>query len=751
MAHFHYLRRQYSVLTDGFRLLQNGNWTSYIQLPGSNNTQTEIGWWSVSRSPLASQTNFNSAVRDIWIFFTNMNVNESYTYDCNSALWVLTPRDGGTLSVGCLPNVTLQPYSYKAFVPVDNWVAPPPMLTRFSPGPGVRLHAESGDTNTTTIDIVLEFNTEMSYTSITNGLTFNISSSGHGSTPTVNTARFNGIIEIRVKNVAAANGQRTTGSTDYFLIGKGSSKNVMIFPDADYDNEAFGYPDGSYTFAHNAIGAEKFRYSWNYGENWTDWTAYEDKTTIPGTVFDSTDDMFWEGQHLIVQYWSELAGSSTAVIHADRGFSNPLRVPQFIARVGYFPLGIMKANQHSDDKGDIPGTPVVEKGLHRDEAYTGPVIGWPENSNKRRQVLISTLEYEIVDWKLKVKNSGLGAMSSLMGKSMTDCDICWVVPKVKDLEYPAGDPADPIEVIIFGEPSGVSRLLTFIISTVNYHGALAPLCLLPRVLPVCLSLHNAEFQGLWPLCIKEEMKEVCSAFNLSKEYVQFGNTFNLLHAAASCISVHQKSVGVAGVSDKYGKRSWAHYPALCTLRHVDSLPNPDPSDIAALDEKPRPELKRQAQELAKIKPDPGADLFVFVGRWSKQKGVDVIADAMPSLLEKRPTIQFIAVGPVIDLYSCFAAEKLARLMEMYPDRVLSKLESTALPPFLFSGANFALISSRDESFGPVAVEFGREGALGVGSRLGGLGLMPGWFPVESTSTNHMLSQFKDDQICPQVY
>lgn len=95
-------------------------------------------------------------------------------------------------------------------------------------------------------------------------------------------------------------------------------------------------------------------------------------------------------------------------------------------------------------------------------------------------------------------------------------------------------------------------------------------------------------------------------------------------------------------------------------------------------------------------------------------------------LEKRPSIQLITVGPVIDLYGRFAAEKLARLMEMYPDRVYSRPEFTALPPYLFSGADFALIPSRDEPFGLVAVEFGRKGALGVGSRLGGLGLMPGW-------------------------
>lgn len=243
---------------------------------------------------------------------------------------------------------------------------------------------------------------------------------------------------------------------------------------------------------------------------------------------------------------------------------------------------------------------------------------------------------------------------------------------------------------------------------------------------------------------------------LSIQYVQFGNTFNLLHAAASFISVHQNSVGVAGVSDKYGKRSWARYPALWTLRTIDSLPNPDPTDIAALDEQPiavdkvvvdvvaeklRPENKRLTQEWAGIRQDPQADLFVFVGRWSKQKGVDLIADVMPSLLEKKPRMQLVCVGPVIDLYGRFAAEKLARLMEMYPDRVFSKPEFTALPPYIFSGADFALIPSRDEPFGLVAVEFGRKGALGVGSRLGGLGLMPGWwFPVESDSTKHMLSQ-----------
>jgi alpha-1,3-glucan synthase len=106
--------------------------------------------------------------------------------------------------------------------------------------------------------------------------------------------------------------------------------------------------------------------------------------------------------------------------------------------------------------------------------------------------------------------------------------------------------------------------------------------------------------------------------------------------------------------------------------------------------------------------------------------VDLIADIFPWVLEKYPHTQLICIGPVIDLYGRFAALKLSKLVEQYPGRVFSKPEFTQLPPYIFSGAEFALIPSRDEPFGLVAVEFGRKGALGVGARVGGLGQMPGW-------------------------
>ncbi|KAK3376860.1 alpha-1,3-glucan synthase [Lasiosphaeria ovina] len=445
-------------------------------------------------------------------------------------------------------------------------------------------------------------------------------------------------------------------------------------------------------------------------------------------------------------------------------------------------------------------------------------VGLADLPPKRRMVLIATVEYNIDDWNIKVKIGGLGVMAQLMGKALGHQDLIWVVPCVGDITYPdvPEEQAEPMTVEILNAPyqvmvkyhqvenityvlldapvfrqqtkaepypprmdnidsaiyysawnqciaQTITRFPVDIYHINDYHGGVAPLYLLPEItIPCCLSLHNAEFQGLWPLRTPEERKEVCGVFNLSndivQQYVQFGSVFNLLHAAVSYLRVHQSGFGAVGVSKKYGDRSFARYPIFWGLSQIGQLPNPDPSDMEQWDahakhekdvkidqdfERSRGDLRRQAQEWAGLEVNPNAELFVFVGRWSQQKGVDLIADLFPSILDEYPNTQLICVGPCIDLYGKFAALKLSKLMEIYPTRVFSKPEFTSLPPYIFSGAEFALIPSRDEPFGLVAVEFGRKGALGVGAKVGGLGQMPGWwYTIESASTSHLLSQFK---------
>lgn len=87
----------------------------------------------------------------------------------------------------------------------------------------------------------------------------------------------------------------------------------------------------------------------------------------------------------------------------------------------------------------------------------------------------------------------------------------------------------------------------------------------------------------------QETSDICRVFNLPQtvvsRYVQFGEVFNLLHAGASILRIHQKGFGAIGVSKKYGKRSWARYPILWGLPSIGALPNPDPSDVEAWDKK----------------------------------------------------------------------------------------------------------------------------------------------------------------------
>lgn len=458
-------------------------------------------------------------------------------------------------------------------------------------------------------------------------------------------------------------------------------------------------------------------------------------------------------------------------------------------RSSFAPLvsAFYKVAHRSNDRESNPGLALTNVGPFPSES--GGVIG-ATVTTRRRTVLIATMEYDIEDWGIKIKIGGLGVMAQLMGKHLTQQDLIWVVPCVGGVDYPRDDPQEPMVITVLGnnyqvdvqyhrlhnityvlldapvfraqsksEPyparmddldsaifysswnqciaEAIRRFPAIDLYHINdYHGAAAPLYLLPRTIPCCLSLHNAEFQGLWPMKTTLQNQEVCSVYNLDhalvKKYVQFGEVFNLLHGAANYLKIHQDGFGAVGVSKKYGKRSYARYPIFWGLKSIGALPNPDPSDIAewnhsennnledvVIDEEfeaSRAGLKRQAQEWAGLEVDPEAQLFVFVGRWSMQKGVDLIADIFPSILDAHPKVQLICIGPVIDLYGRFAALKLNRLVSLYPGRVYSKPEFTALPPFIFSGAEFALIPSRDEPFGLVAVEFGRKGALGVGSR-----------------------------------
>ena len=88
-------------------------------------------------------------------------------------------------------------------------------------------------------------------------------------------------------------------ATDHLLLRKGKKNNVIVFPESDYDTTALAESGDNLVFTHNALGAEKIRYSVNFGKNWTDWTDWEDTTTIPKSTF-KNKKFFWKGNHVVM-------------------------------------------------------------------------------------------------------------------------------------------------------------------------------------------------------------------------------------------------------------------------------------------------------------------------------------------------------------------------------------------------------------------------------------------------------------------
>ena len=278
-SQFNYLRTVYNALQDGFNLVQRGNWTHFIQRPGSNGTETEMGLWSVTRAGISgTQTLTGNHTDQIWMLYSNENSTQDFSYDCKGAKWIPSPYQSGVTVrnlfapyetytlvdsmssyynnsqapwFGCLSKVTMESYGFKALVPVDEWVPPLPMMTKFVPGHDARLLANSGDTNATTVDISIEFSVEMNCNSVTSSISFNMSSSGKGSTPTINqnsikcgavstpdaaqisgasTSQWawsatlqnvpDGIITITVKNPTTQDGTASTGVRDSTRIWK---------------------------------------------------------------------------------------------------------------------------------------------------------------------------------------------------------------------------------------------------------------------------------------------------------------------------------------------------------------------------------------------------------------------------------------------------------------------------------------------------------------------------------------------------
>ena len=153
--------------------------------------------------------------QSIWLLYSNIGIYKTYDFDCNdntSAL--IAPFDQGTTvknlfypyneltldaspqnlgledsteSNGCLASVAMSPWGYGAYVPVDKWLEPSPMITKFSPGHDYRILSNSSQSQQNTVPIELRFSQEMNCDEVQRSITIN-STTTDGSNPSIDIA-----------------------------------------------------------------------------------------------------------------------------------------------------------------------------------------------------------------------------------------------------------------------------------------------------------------------------------------------------------------------------------------------------------------------------------------------------------------------------------------------------------------------------------------------------------------------------------
>jgi alpha-1,3-glucan synthase len=127
----------------------------------------------------------------------------------------------------------------------------------------------------------------------------------------------------------------------------------MVFPAFDYNNKLLYCTDGFCSIDNSfAAGADKWRYSFDYGGTWSEWALYtETFNTSPGKIHAT-----WEGVHVMVQYWSALSQSAGPTVHADALYiGGERRNPTYLVRGKFNQWGLdagMTMNLENNDNSD---------------------------------------------------------------------------------------------------------------------------------------------------------------------------------------------------------------------------------------------------------------------------------------------------------------------------------------------------------------------------------------------------------------
>ncbi|MCB0659001.1 MAG: glycogen synthase [Saprospiraceae bacterium] len=115
--------------------------------------------------------------------------------------------------------------------------------------------------------------------------------------------------------------------------------------------------------------------------------------------------------------------------------------------------------------------------------------------------------------------------------------------------------------------------------------------------------------------------------------------------------------------------------------------------------------------------DPGLPILTFIGRMVHQKGVDVLSDAIWSIVQHTKQIQFVILGSGEAIYE----DPYKSLAHHHGDQVKTIIQyNEALSHQLYAGSDFLLMPSREEPCGLNQLYSMRYGTIPMVRRTGGL-------------------------------
>ncbi|MDO9706950.1 glycogen synthase GlgA [Paracraurococcus lichenis] len=264
----------------------------------------------------------------------------------------------------------------------------------------------------------------------------------------------------------------------------------------------------------------------------------------------------------------------------------------------------------------------------------------------------------------------------------------------------------------------------------DWQAGLAPAYLrlgAPRRVPSVFTIHNLAFQGQFPPSLLPRLGLPPGAWSL--EGLEYFGSVGFLKSGlwyadrittvsptyAEEIRTPQGGMGLDGLlRGRAGEVSGI-------LNGLDVAawdPATDPALAArfsAADRAPRAANRTALQARFGLAEDPAAPLFAFVGRLAWQKGVDLILEALPALLDAGGQLALLGTGEAALEARCRAAAAA------HPGRVGAVIGfDEGLARLAYGGADCVLVPSRFEPCGLAQLCALRYGAPPLVARTGGL-------------------------------